>query len=346
MIHKPTKETYILLLSIFAMGVMPFLHMNYRDLMEVWGGSIQVTGSIVELVVWIGIMIALIYGVLARKWMTISWLWVALYTRLLNLVKHILIFGSYGEEKKIVISSIIFFILFYIFRNQDIRSQFSLKEKHLKCEKIVNGVTGIIIILVFAFYGIFVFSQMNKKINIFSSPIKIDLEVNNSDSKEGYFLENVFGWKILLPSKTRVKEDKCNKDDDFDKSVVFVGEDESFRIIVNKENPMLNSEWSRFGLKMDSDYELIRKMYYEKIGITFLVLKSSKFRKNSMSYELNIGELRGFMNKGIIDKKRVFYDYSLFDKNDNHVNILFVVKSDDMSRDEVLDIISTVRGPK
>jgi len=124
MSQKTTIKIYYLLLSILAMGALPFFHIDLRYISKALDSSAQIIGSYVGLAFWIGIIMALIYGVLKRKGMVIEWSFAILGVSIVTLIKHIFIFGSYGKESLTIISSVVFVILFYLLRNQDVRSEF------------------------------------------------------------------------------------------------------------------------------------------------------------------------------------------------------------------------------
>lgn len=341
---KNTKnKTGLFIITIMALGILPFLQIDYRYLLKMGISSSQLIVSIAGLFIWLSSIIALIYGILARKGWTFVWARIPLYFSIFALLKQLLIFGIYGEGIRIIGYVIIFLACLFFLKNKDIRSQFLITEKQIKSEKIINWINLICITSALLFYWLILLPKANKIPNMFYTPIKKTLEMSKRDFNQSeYSVQKAFGWEFLVPQEVDIKKDHSDKEEDFDKSIIFTNEDKSIYILVYKKSPILSNEWSNFGrlLHLGSDYELIKKMHYEKIGIAFLILKSLAIPKNADIYELNVGTLKGFMSR-IIDSKNdnIVYDYILFDKNDAHINIVLLIKSSRLTEDQIEQII-------
>ena len=337
----------LFIIAILATGILPLLQVDYRYLSKVWSPG-QSIGSIIGLCIWLGSIIALIWGTLAKKSWTLLWALVILYFSFFSLLTHVLMFGIYGEGMKIVSSVIVFIIFFYLFKKTEIRSQFSITEKQLKSERIITWINLFCITVTLAPYCFMVLPKLTKNQAVFDTPVKMDLEMGKENFEENkYSMEKEFGWQFLIPKNVNIKKDRSDKEDDFDKFVVFMNEDKSIYIFIHKKSPILSNEWSNIGrvLRLGSDYELIKKMHYEKIGLVFLILKSLASPKNVTVYELNTGTLKGFMNKVVnLEKDMTLYDYLLFDRNDNHFTISFLVKSNQLTEGQINQIVTRIAG--
>ncbi len=300
------------------------------------------------------------FGILTKKSVALCGVSAFLYYSTFVFLKHILIFGTYGEGNRIVLSSVIFALMFFLLRDQTLRSHFTLTEKDLRNEKVIHRLGTIFLIVILAYYGYSASHKIRRISDLFASPVQLNLSSNGLKSEEDYSVKSIFGWQILVPKDVNIKtvytknrkyaddfqKDPVKSKEDADKIVLYHNKEGTITIYVDKNNPIFDNNWSdvKHIMGINNRYELIRKMHYEKVGLMFLSLKSLVYFNDPQVYEIETGQLKGFINKILVlFDDWTMYEVLLFDGQDNYIDISYKFRANRLSEKQIFQMILGIR---
>ena len=359
---KRKTEIYVLGILIAILGLihLSFFATTYKNFLS---ARLENVGQIREFIYapWrtlIGeaiYMVGCLVGMLAifrKKTWGLTIAQIAAFLAIIERVKWLLIFGTYGEAlNNFIIFGACALIIFYLSKNS-IRKQFILTPKYKKLEKIFIIIVFLVMFATIGTYSLIIISKRNRIVDL-KAPQKISYQKRDVSYllRENLIRRELLNYSIYLPKDINVLD--VDKKDNMEKyvSVVLGNPDKSIMLFISacsfwKTMPEGRLIYKTLGF--DNPYKFEQKIFNEKVGIIYLILRimcEPKVKSiKSTVFELTTDTLRGFLRKTYSAKSNtIIYDYDIYDRKGKSINIVFLLKENALSDSQREDIVSSLQ---
>lgn len=343
--NNSSKILILLAVLIIILGLVPLIGTNPVYIAGFIGFFWFVTGAIL----YTAIFIAPALGIIRRKTWALQLAFVSAFLVIFQRVRELLIFGTYGQGFKNLITLLVSLGIIYLVTNNEVRSKFKIEAKDLRFQKISSWIFVIIMVISIGFYCFKILPIKNKMLGAFVKPAPIVYHTDDVISiPKDYKNVEVFGWSLYMPADLQLREDIPGKEEY--KRIDFASQDKGVVVLCYDRSPLtMDDRLLKLSkaIGINNNYELARKVYHEQIGITFLILRMMTYVDGETVYEFSTDGLRGFLRQWPGKKSNFMtYDYTLYDKDNNELNIVFIVKPNALSEEQIQRIICSVKRVK
>ena len=362
--RKPDKRLILFAVWVIIVGLLPLWDTSLKAVFEssaAYISPIQQSSVLGFSLAWIVFVFVVAWAIIKRKanaWlagMTIFYFFVTWK------MKFFFIFGTYNEGINIFMTLLVIPIFLLFSFDKKLRAQFSFKPEHLKAQKIVMWVFLITIISGPVFYCIYISPRKNQMKDLLIKPIQVKYTLPSSAQlSERYRRVETPQWSFLLPKRIELE----NKTLPGEKGLALINQDLGIGIFFDvKSSHLMDGGNDRQGMDIGkiigikTKYEMAKKILYEQVGVTFLILKALVVDHGvNKIYDLKTDHLKGFMfNFNQNEKNKVaypllkdhqFFHYVLFGPKGQTLDVLFAVNPRLISEQEINDIVASIKFEK